>query len=76
LDELEGKTDKAFFKFLSGTYVAFLRGDVTLTDQLTDELLEMFEQDNMIIEREIDRATDLNAAIVEKMNQLSEESES
>jgi SMC interacting uncharacterized protein involved in chromosome segregation len=76
LDELEGKTDKAFFRFLSGAYSAFLKGDQQQSDMLTDGLLEMFEHDNMIIEREIDRVTDLNAAILQKMNHLSQESES
>jgi kinetochore protein NDC80 len=75
LDELEGKTDKAFFNFLDGAYLAFLRGDQQQSDQLTDDLMEMVEHDNMIIERDIDRVTDLNAAFVEKMNHLSQESE-
>lgn len=76
LEELERKTDKAFFNFLNGAYTAFLRGDQTMLDQLTDKLVDMFEQDNMIVEREIERVTDLNAAIVEKINHLGQQAQS
>ena len=35
----------------------------------------MFEEDNNIIEREIERVTDLNATMVEKINLLRQQSE-
>eukprot|EP00547_Thalassionema_nitzschioides_P005759 CAMPEP_0194219582 /NCGR_PEP_ID=MMETSP0156-20130528/26330_1 /TAXON_ID=33649 /ORGANISM="Thalassionema nitzschioides, Strain L26-B" /LENGTH=621 /DNA_ID=CAMNT_0038949315 /DNA_START=186 /DNA_END=2051 /DNA_ORIENTATION=+ len=71
LQELETKTDKAFFLYLHEAYKAFLAGDEA--DQYTEELVDMFEQDNMVIEREIERVTDMNGSMVEKVNLLQEQ---
>jgi kinetochore protein NDC80 len=75
LGELEQKTDKAFFQYLHKAYAAFLEGSIERSDQLTEGLLDMFEEDNNIIEREIERVTDLNATMVEKINLLRQQSE-
>lgn len=71
LQELETKSDKAFFLYLHEAYKAFLAGDDA--DQYTEELVDMFEQDNMVIEREIERVTDMNGAMVEKVNMLEKQ---
>ena len=71
LEELESKTDKAFFKYLSASYTAFLRGDEKMTEELEVSLAERFEKDDTIIEEEIEHLTDKNAVIVEQINNLS-----
>jgi kinetochore protein NDC80 len=71
LEELENKTDKAFFKYLSKAYTAFLRGDEQLTEQLENALADRFERDDTIIEQEIEQMTDKNAVIVEQINNLT-----
>jgi kinetochore protein NDC80 len=71
LEELETKTDKAFFKYLSAAYTAFLRGDEPMTEQLENALADRFERDDGIIEQEIEQMTDKNAVIVERINNLT-----
>jgi kinetochore protein NDC80 len=74
LDELAVTTDKVFFAYLSKAYLAFLSGDEARTQQLENALADRFDRDDGYIEQEIERITDLNAAMVEKMNALLEES--
>jgi kinetochore protein NDC80 len=76
MEELERKTDKAFFKFLSDNYSAFLDGNQALTEELEERFVDTFENDNNVIEQEIERVTDLNGLIVEKINHLSQQSQS
>jgi kinetochore protein NDC80 len=71
LEELEIKTDKAFFRYLSASYTAFLRGDEQATEELELALAEQFEKDDVIIEREIEQMTDKNAVIVEQINNMT-----
>lgn len=75
LDELEKKTDRRFFAYLADAYGAFLSGDQQRSDQLVADLSDTFERDNVVIEGEIERVTDINAAIVEKMNHLSQQTD-
>jgi SMC interacting uncharacterized protein involved in chromosome segregation len=76
MEELERKTDKAFFKFLSDNYSAFLEGNQALTEDLEEAFVDSFERDNMVIEQEIERVNELNGLIVEKMNHLGHQSQS
>mmetsp|Transcript_26886 Transcript_26886/g.50332 ORF Transcript_26886/g.50332 Transcript_26886/m.50332 type:complete len:445 (-) Transcript_26886:1580-2914(-) len=71
LEELESKTDKCFFKFLSSSYSAFLKGDEKHIEELMMVLADRLERDDAVIVQEIEQMTDRNAAIVEKMNNLS-----
>jgi kinetochore protein NDC80 len=71
LEELEQKTDKAFFKYLGQAYAAFLRGDEQLTEQLENGLADRFERDDGIIEQEIEQVTDQNSIILERINNLT-----
>jgi kinetochore protein NDC80 len=71
LEELETTTDKAFFKYLSAAYTAFLRGDEQTTEQLENGLADRFERDDLIIEQEIEQITDKNSVIVERINNLT-----
>ena len=71
LEELETKTDKAFFKYLGAAYTAFLRNDEETTEKLENGLADRFERDDLIIETEIEQMTDKNAVIVERINNLT-----
>lgn len=71
LQELETKMDKYFFKFLSESYSAFLKGDEQRKHDLEIRLGERFEHDDAYIMQECDDMTDRNGAIVEKMNALN-----
>jgi len=75
LEDLEQKTDKAFFVYLAGAYTAFLNGDNETSEVLEEGLVDMFENDNMIIEKEIERVTDLNGQIVDRVNGLNSQSQ-
>ena len=72
LEELEARTDKAFFKYLSGAYTAFLRGDEQGREHLENALADRLERDDYLIENEIQQITDKNAYLVEKINNLTE----
>ena len=74
IDELEVTTDKVFYTFMGKSYQAFLMGDESTIERLEQALVDRFEQDDNFIQEEIERVTDLNAAIVEKMNAMEEES--
>ena len=71
VEELERKTDKFFFSYLSASYMAFLKGDEKLREELEMGLADRLESDDNILMQEIEQMTDQNAGIVEKMNNLS-----
>jgi kinetochore protein NDC80 len=71
VEELESKTDRFFFSYLSASYEAFLKGDEKLREELEMGLADRLEGDDNILMQEIEQMTDQNAAIVEKMNNLS-----
>jgi kinetochore protein NDC80 len=75
LQELEQQTDKNFFSYLGKAYSAFLKGEVARQEQLETALAERFERDDNFLEQEVERVTDLNATIVEKISHLQQESQ-
>lgn len=75
LKELEQTTDKAFFQYLGNAYTAFLMGDAGKQEQLETKLVDRFERDDGFLEQELERVTDLNATIVEKISHLQQESQ-
>lgn len=75
IEELEDKSDKVFFKFLAGSYQAFLRGDDGASEELETALIEHCERDNAYLSQEIERITDWNAKILEQINLGSDQSE-
>ena len=75
LAELDQKSDKAFFDYLGKAYKAFMRNDAALTEQLESDLGDRFERDDAYLLQEVERITDLNATIVERINALSQETQ-
>jgi hypothetical protein len=71
LEELETETDRFFFKYLSASYSAFLKGDEKLRDELMSGLADKLESDDSVLLQEIEQMTDRNAGMVQKMNNLS-----
>eukprot|EP00978_Attheya_sp_CCMP212_P041454 scaffold237949_cov54-Attheya_sp.AAC.9 len=75
LDELAIKSDKEFFLYLADAYNAFLVGDDKKQEILELELIDFFEGDNQVILGEVERLTDVNAGIVETVEDLMKRSE-
>lgn len=73
--DLDRKSDRAFFDYLGKAYTAFMRNDAALTEQLESDLGDQFERDDNDLLREVERITDLNATIVERINALSQETQ-
>lgn len=73
LSELDTKTDKAFFQYLGESYKAFMRGDNAMTEKLENDLISRFEYDDKLLEAEIERVTDLNATLLERVQILRQE---
>lgn len=74
-NKLENRTDKAFMKYLERAYAAFLSGEDDMYNKLEEELVDYFEQDNMVIENEIERVTDENAALLQSVSEIASEVE-
>ncbi|KAL7556934.1 hypothetical protein ACA910_005286 [Epithemia clementina (nom. ined.)] len=75
VEDLEDKSDKVFFKFLASSYQAFLKGDDAAAERLETALIEHCERDNNFLAQEVDRITDLNARILEQINEGRDQSE-
>lgn len=75
LQELEVKTDKAFFQYLGKAYMAFMLGDVVSTEKLEIDLSQKFERDDNFVEQAVERITDLNATIVERINEIQQQAQ-
>lgn len=71
VEELESKTDKFFFSYLGASYIAFLKGDEKMREELEMGLADRLESDDNILMQEIEQMTDQNADMVENMNHLS-----
>jgi len=70
LQELELHSDKAFFVYLGKAYRAFMRNDGKALEELETNLADRFERDDAYLEQEMNRITDLNARVVERMHGL------
>jgi len=74
LDTIHIKTEKRFFRYLAKSYEAFLSSNDDQYDVLEEQFLDDFERDNMKIEKEIERATDGNAEILEEIDEMARNS--
>ena len=75
LEELEQQTDRFFFQYLGYSYQAFLQGDAARSEELEVMLAGKVEKDDAFLEEEIDRVTDLNANMLQRIHGLTEEVE-
>lgn len=71
LQELEVRSDRVFFRYLGQSYKAFMRNDAPSLEQLEMGLADRFERDDSYLVQEMERVTELNTAIVERINELS-----
>ena len=74
-EEVEVRSEKAFFHFLGDAYVAFLAGDDTKYASMEEALIEYFEADNNKIERDFAALTKKNRAISEDIQNLLQNGE-
>lgn len=70
---LEARTDKAFLRYSEMSYGSFLHGDDEQFELLEKGFLDYFERDNMVIEQEFERITEINAAILGQIEDLGKE---
>jgi len=75
IQQLEEETDKRFFVYLAEAYQAFMGSENDEMVRLETELAGCHERDDAFLEQEIERITDLNATIVERINDGDDQSQ-
>lgn len=75
MQDLEAQTDKAFFQYMGQAYMAFMQGDAEATEKLETAFMQRFERDDAFLEQAVERVTDLNASIVERINEVAQQCE-
>jgi kinetochore protein NDC80 len=75
LQELDDKTNKAFFQYLGQAYRAFMQGDAMATEKLEVELQQKFERDDDQLHQSVDRITDLNATILVRIDEITQQAQ-
>ncbi len=73
LDIMDIRNKNAMQRFLERSYESFLFGDDDLYEQMESDLIEYVEKDCMVIEQAIERVTDVNGLIVEKVMSVQKE---
>jgi SMC interacting uncharacterized protein involved in chromosome segregation len=73
--DLETQTDKAFFLYMGQAYSAFMQGDAESLENLETAFMQRFERDDAFLAQAVERVTDLNASIVERMNDVAQQCE-
>lgn len=73
--DLETQTDKAFFLYMGQAYSAFMQGDASSLENLETAFMQRFERDDAFLAQAVERVTDLNASIVERMNDVAQQCE-
>lgn len=73
IDDLDLRTDKAFYHFFLQAYEAYLLGDEVMQNEVEVAFHTRFEMDDAQLQLEIERVSDLNGAIVEQMQALKDE---
>ena len=74
-EEVEVRSEKAFFRFLGDSYVAFLAGDDAKYAALEENLCQYFEGDNVKIEQDFAALTEKNRTISEDIQNLLQNGE-
>jgi kinetochore protein NDC80 len=73
--DLETQTDNAFFQYMGQAYSAFMKGDAEALEKLETAFMQRFERDDAFLAQAVERVTDLNASIVERINEIAQQSE-
>ena len=72
---VEVRSERAFFRFLGDSYVAFLAGDDAKYAALEENLCQYFEGDNVKIEQDFAALTEKNRTISEDIQNLLQNGE-
>ena len=73
--DLETQTDKAFFQYMGRAYSAFMQGDAAALEALETAFMQRFERDDAFLAQAVERVTDLNASIVERIHEIAQRCE-
>jgi kinetochore protein NDC80 len=73
--DLEIQTDKAFFQYMGQSYSAFMKGDAEALEALETAFMQRFERDDAFLAQAVERVTDLNASIVQRINEIAQRCE-
>lgn len=74
-EDLDAKASKMFFEYLFHGYEAYMNGDAKLREELEFQLAEGLDRDNQFLMQEVERVTELNATIVERITELTTDSQ-
>jgi kinetochore protein NDC80 len=74
IEELVIKSETAFYQYLGKSYAAFLTENMQELEHMEVALSNRFMKDDEVLEQHIERITDVNTTIVEKIRQLEHES--
>ncbi|GAX15062.1 kinetochore protein NDC80 [Fistulifera solaris] len=74
-EDLDAKASKMFFEYLFHGYEAYMNGDAKLREELEFQLAEGIDRDNQFLIQEVERVTELNATIVERIADLTNDSQ-
>ena len=75
IEKIEAQTKKVLNRYLGEAYPSFMAEDDEHYEKLELGLVEYCERDNMKIERDIEKTTEDNAAIIEAINTLGKKVE-
>ena len=73
--DLETQTDRAFFQYMGQAYSAFMKVDAEALEALETAFMQRFERDDAFLAQAVERMTDLNASIVERINEIAQRCE-
>ncbi len=73
--DLETQTDQAFFQYMGRAYSAFMKGDAEALEALETAFMQRFERDDAFLAQAVERVTDLNASIVERIHEIAQRCE-
>jgi len=72
IHQLVTKSEKVFFHYLLESYELFLSGeDDEYEAQVQEDYIQLFRGDNVVIEREIEKVSDINGTVVESIERLN-----
>jgi SMC interacting uncharacterized protein involved in chromosome segregation len=74
VEELVIKSETAFYQYLGKSYAAFLTENMQELERMEVALSNRFMKDDEVLEQHIERITDVNASLVDKITKLEQES--
>jgi len=73
VDDLVEKTGADFLRYNGAAYKAWMANDMESLNEIEAAFTQGFESDNAFVEQMVDRVTDLNATLVERIHDMDEQ---